>query len=165
MAHSQLAWLHSPKEAPRMLSSILPSILSSILPLALDSSPSLLDCTLPSQLSIHFQEYLQVHTQVLFWVSWQNTPRYPVKHTPCWIHWHTLCLLGSVLPNTLSTGKTLPISLDYIVPCMHLCTWSWDLQSRRHQAPRGMKLLAGGRWQAVGGGWLPVNGGRNNDIN
>jgi len=42
--------------------------------------------------------------------------------------------LLSMLPSTLSRGKTLPISLDYMLPCMLLGAWSRYLLSCRGQA-------------------------------
>jgi len=50
-----------------------------------------------------------------------------------------------MLPSTLSRGKTLPISVDYMLPCMLLGARSRDLLSCRRQAP------GGGRREANGG--------------
>jgi hypothetical protein len=56
--------------------------------------------------------------------------------------------IGSTLPNTLSRGKTLLISLRYMFWCMRLCARSKDLQSCRYQAPGGVGLVTGGPWRS-----------------
>jgi len=50
-------------------------------------------------------------------------------------------------------GKTLPISLDYMLPCMLLHARTRDLQSCRRQAPGGMRQVAYGGQFLEGGVW------------
>jgi hypothetical protein len=68
----------------------------------------------------------------------------------------TPSLLGSTLRNTLSRGKTLPISLDYILPCMLLCARSRDWLSCTRQAQGGVRQVVVGRWPVVGDWWHMV---------
>jgi hypothetical protein len=69
-----------------------------------------------------------------------------------------------MLPSTLSSGKTLPISLDYMLPCMLVRARSRDLLSCRRQVLEGVRLVVyGGQCLAgsgrrvacgvAGGGW------------
>jgi len=187
MAHSQPAWLHAPKYTPSTLPSTPPSTFSSTLPcmhsrmhpVALDGTlpacltvrsqaspqdalkhtaehalkytrnctrwhtPSLLDCTLPSKIS----RYSQVHLQV------------PLKYAPNCTRWYTPSLHAAMPPSTLSREKTLPMSLDYMLPCMLLHAGSRDLLSCRHQAPGGVRLVVYGMQCLVGDEWR-VAGGR-----
>jgi hypothetical protein len=127
-----------------MLSSTLPSMLSRTLPIALDG-------TLPACLTICSQ------------VSSQDTPKNTSKYAPKYT--------SESLASTLSRGKTLPISLDYMLPCTLLHARSRDLLSCRCQAPEGVKqvayggqCLAGGMWCVVCGRCRAAYGGRNHDI-
>jgi len=61
----------------------------------------------------------------------------------------TPSLLGSTLPSSLSRGKTLPISFDYMLRCMLPGAQSRDLLSCRSQA-------SGGGWQVADGAWRMV---------
>ena len=75
--------------------------------------------------------------------------------------------LPSMLPSILSRGNTLPISLDYMLPCMLLGARSrllpscrgqepdggWQVVGGRLQVAGGRLLVAGGRWQVAGSGW------------
>jgi len=133
-------------------------MVSSTLPIALADTSSLLGYTLPSKLSRRSQEHLQERTQVHLRV----TLKYTLHCTP----WHTSSLLRSMLPNTLSRGKTLPISINYVLPCMLLCTRSRKLLSCRRQAPGGVKLVAGGGRLVVAGGcgWPAPYVVRNHDV-
>jgi len=80
----------------------------------------------------------------------KHTPKHALKYVPNCITWYTPSLLGSMpLPSSLSRGKTLPISPDYMLPYMLLGIWSRELQSCSHQPP-------GGRWWVVGSGWHMV---------
>jgi len=134
-----------------MLLSILPSTLSNTLPLALDGK-------LPTCLTVCFQASSQD--------ALKHTPECALKCTPNCTRWHTARLLNFTLPSTLSRGKTLPISLDYMPPCMFLHAQSRDLQSGRCQAPGGVRLVASdGQCLADGGrrvacGMWRVAGGR-----
>jgi len=144
MAHSQPAWLYAPKYALKTLWIALPSMLSSTLPMALDG-------TLPACLTIRSQvssQDSQVHLRVA------------LKYAPNCTRWYSPSLLGSTPPSTLSREKTLPISLDYMLPCMLLHAGSRDLQSCRRQAPGGVRLGAYGRKWLVGGVWCMADGGR-----
>ena len=122
-------------------------MLSNTLPIALHNIASLLDYTLPSKLSRCSQEHLRGRTQVHLRVA--------LKYTLHCTRWYTPSLLGSLLPNTLSRGKTHPMSLDYILPYMLLCARSRDLLSFRRQAPGGVRLVAAGVWWVAGGVCCP----------
>jgi len=155
---------------PSTFSSTLPGILSRTLPIALEGTlpacltvrsqvssqdalkhtpehtlkytpncirwhtPSLLDHTLPNTLSGRSQVHLRV----------------TLKYAPNCSRWYTPSLLGSTLPSTLSRGKTLSISLDYVLPCMLLHARSRDLLSCRHREAWCMAVSV---WRAAGGGW------------
>jgi len=105
-------------------------------------APSLLDCTLPSNLSKRSQSHSQLHSMAHSQPAWLYAPKYALQ--TLWItfsstHSSTLpialdntpSLPGSTLPSTPSRGKTPPISLDYMLPCLLLYTWSRDLLSCR----------------------------------
>jgi len=122
-------------------------MLSSTLPIALDG-------TLPACLTVRSQ----VSSQDL------STP-------PSTLPSRLPRTLLSTLPSTLSRGKTLPISLDCILPCMLLRARSRDLQSCRRQALGGVRqvtcgeqCLVGRVWCVAGGGWPAAYGGRNHDV-
>jgi hypothetical protein len=72
--------------------------------------------------------------------------------------WYIPSLLGSTLPSSLSTGKTLPISLDYMISCMLLHARSRDLLSCRRQAlgvvEYSLKCLGDSMWRVACGVWL-----------
>ena len=113
--------------------------------------------TLPSKLQRRAQvhsEYAPKYTSeyVLKYTPWhalKHTTKHALKYTPNCIWWHTPSLLGSTLPSTLPRGKTLPLSLDYMLPCMLLGARSRDFLSCRRQA-------SGGGWWVAGGGWRIV---------
>jgi len=82
----------------------------------------------------------------IVWVDWQPGP-------PIWRRFGSdpdldqkwwsrtvanISLLGSTLPSTLSRGKTLPISLDYMLTCTLLHARSRDLLSCRSKALGGV---------------------------
>jgi len=132
-----------------MLSSTHPSTISSRLPIALDGT--LLGClTVCSQESS--QVHLRVRSQVHLRIALLYTPEHALLYTPNCTRWYTPGVIGSTLPNTLSRGKTLPISLDYMLPCMLLRARSRDLLSCRRQAPGGVKLVVYGGQCLAGGG-------------
>ena len=54
-----------------------------------------------------------------------------------------------MLPRTLSRGKTLPISIDYMLRCLLPCAQSRNLLSCRSQA-------RGGGWWVADGAWCMV---------
>jgi hypothetical protein len=119
-------------------------MLSSTLPIALDAMlPACL--TICSQVS---SQDSQVHLRV------------PLKYSSDCTRWYAPSLLGSTPPSTLSREKTLPISLDYMLPCKLLHTGSRVLLSCRCQAPGGLRLLVYGRQWLAGGVWCVVDGGR-----
>jgi len=135
-------------------------MLSSTLPIALDG-------TLPGCLTIRSQ------------VSSQDTPKntseYPRKYTstyPCkYSSKYPRKYTSESLASSLSSGKTVPISLDYMLPCMLLHAQSRDFLSCRSQAPGGVRqvayggqCLAGGMWHVVWGRWRVAYGGRNHDV-
>jgi len=148
--------LHTPKKALKPLSSTLPSTLSSTLPIALDDTPSLLDSTLPSKLSKRSQVHFRVHSQI-------HSQTHSIPHThPAWLHApkEALKMLSSTLPSmqsiTLSRGKTLPISLDYMLSCMLLGARSrdgWVAGARYEEAVGRWQEAWGGREVADGGSW------------
>ena len=118
------------RDTSKYIFSTLPGMLSRMLPIALDG-------TLPASLTVRSQ------------VSSQDSPKYTSEYAPKYT--------SESLASTLSIGKTLPISLDYMVPCILLGARCRELLSCRCQAP-------GGGWQ-VAGAWLWVaSGGRNNDV-
>jgi len=100
-------------------------MLSSTLPIALDG-------TLPACLTVCSQ------------VSSQDTPKNTSEYAPKYT--------SESLASTLSSGKTLSISLDYMLPCMLLHARSRGLLSCRRQALRGVRLVAYGEHSFVGGG-------------
>jgi hypothetical protein len=134
-----------------------------------------LDGTQPACLTVHSQ------------TSAQDALKHTFKYTSSCTRWYTLSLLGSTLPSTLSTGKTLPIALDYMLTCTLLHARSRDWLRCRSQAPGGVSCrrqaaggvscrcqapggmrqvaygghcLAGDRWHVVSGRWRAVYGGR-----
>ena len=124
-------------------------------------TPSLHDCTLPSKLLRSSQAHSracsqgnsQLHSTTLpAWltvrsqVSSQDTPKY------------TSQLLSTALPIALD--GTLPISIEYMLPCMLLHAWTRDLLSCRRQAPGGVRLGAYGRQCLVVGSVRCVACGR-----
>jgi hypothetical protein len=137
-----------PSTPPSSFSSTLPGMLPRTLPLALDG-------TQPACLTVHSQ------------TSSQETLKHTLKYASNCTRWHTPSLLGSTLPSTFSRGKTLPISLDYMLTCTLLHARPRDLQSGRRQASGGVRqvayggqCLAGGMWHVVCGRWRAAYGGR-----
>jgi hypothetical protein len=107
-------------------------------------TPNLLDCTLPSNLSRRSQihsEYASMYTSEYVL---KYTPEHALKDTSNCTRWRTPSLLDCTLPSTLSRGKTLPISLDYMLPGMVLGARSRDMLSCRGQAPGSGRREAGG---------------------
>jgi len=114
-------------------------------------TPSLLDRMFPSTLSRRSQSHSMAHSQP----AWLYAPKWALEMLSSTLP-STLSTtlpialddtpspLGSTLRNTLSRGKTLPISVDYMLTCILLCARSRDSLSCRHQAPAGVRLLAGG---------------------
>jgi len=194
--HSQPAWLHTPNPALKRLSRTLPSTVSITLQIALNdsllayltirsqeskrlpSTPSMFSSTLPGMLpwtltlALHGTQpaCLTVHYQTSAQGALKHTPGHALKYASNYTRWYTPSPLGSTLPSTLSSGKTLPISLDYMLTCTILHARSRDLLSCRsqapggvscrHQAPGGMRQVAyvgqwlvGGMWQVVCGTW------------
>jgi hypothetical protein len=119
---------------------------------------------------------LMVHSQTRAQEALKHTSEQALKYTSNCTRWYTPRLLGSTLPSTLSRGKTLPISLDYMLTCTLLHDRSRDLLSCRSQAAGGVSCrrqapggvrqvayggqrLAGGMWHVVlemaGGVWWP----------
>jgi len=157
IAHSQPAWLYSPKPALNTLSSTLLSTLSTSPNCTRWHIPSLLDSPLPSKLS----RRAQVHSEYALKLSSKYILKYTLQHTlkdtsNC-TRWHTPSPLGSTLSSTLWRGKTIPIPPDYMVPCMLLGVWSRAVLSWRCQAP-------GGGWLVAGGWWRVAYSGHNHDI-
>jgi len=186
IVHSQSAWLTLPSKPPRRCQVHSEYVVKYTPEHALKEAPnctrwlppSLLDCTcsstppstfsstLPSMLSkthpIALDGALLACLTVRFQVSSQDTlkysPEHALKYTPNCTQWHTPSLLRSMLPSTLSRGKTLLNSLDYILPCMLLRARSRDLLSCRRQVPGGVRLVAYGGQCVAGGGRRVVRG-------
>jgi len=112
-----------PSTPPSMFSSTLPRMLPRTLTLALDD-------TQPACLTVHSHTSTQE--------ALKHTPKHTLKYASNCARWYTCSLLGSTLPSTLSRGKTLPISLDYILPCTLLHDGCRDLLSCRSQALWGI---------------------------
>jgi len=132
-----------PTTPPSSFSSTLPGMLPRTLPLALDS-------TQPACLTLHSQTSAQE--------ALKHTPGHALKYASNCTRWYTPSLLGSTLPSTLSRGKTLPISLDYMLTCTLLHAWSRDLLRCRRQAPGGVRHVAYGGQCLAGGMWHVVCG-------
>jgi len=157
---------------PSIFSSTLPGMLRRTLTLALDG-------TQPACLTVHSQTSAQE--------ALKHTPGHALMYASNCTRWYTPSLHGSTLPSTLSTGKTLPISLDYMLTCTLLHARSRDLLSCRSQAPGGAscrrqavrgvscrrqapggvrqvayggQCLAGGMWHVVCCRWRVAYGGR-----
>jgi hypothetical protein len=126
-------------------------------------TPSLLDCTLPSKLLRCSQVHSEYAPKYTSEYVLKYTPGHTLKDAPNCTRWHTPSLLGSTLPSTLSRGKTLPISLDYMLTCTLRHAWSRDLLSCsgqalggiscRRQAPGGVRQVAYGGQCLAGGIW------------
>jgi len=88
-----------------------------------------------------------IPVQDLLGLDWTGLGRTWSGLVHCWTGGIiALSLLGSMLPSSLSRGKTLPISPDYMLPYMLLGIRSRVWQRCSHQAP-------GDRWWVVGSGW------------
>ena len=82
--------------------------------------------------------------------------RVALKYAPNCTRWYTPSQLGCTLPSTLSRGKTLSISLDFMLPCKLSIQRLAELQT----AGTGRRE-AGGIWRAVfGGRRVALAGGR-----
>jgi hypothetical protein len=135
-------------------------MLSSSLPIALDGT--LRAClTTPSQVSSQDTP--------------KNTSEYPRKYTsnyPCkYTSKYPRKYTSESLARILSRGKTVPISLDYMLPCTLLNAQCRDFLSSRSQPPGGVRqvayggqCLAGGMWHQVCGRWRVAYGVRNHDV-
>jgi len=127
---------------------------------------SMISRTLPNVLNGTLPACLTVRSQASSQDALKHTPEYALRYTPNCTRWYTPSLLDFMLPSTLSRGKTLPISLDYMLPCMFLHARSRDLQSGRRQALGGLRLVAydgqclAGRGRRVACGMWRVAGGR-----
>jgi hypothetical protein len=123
--------LHAPKYTASTLPSTPPSMFSSSLPGMLPRMLTLaLDGTQPACVTVHSHTSAQE--------ALKHTPEHALKYASNCTRWYTPSLLGSTLPSTLSRGKTLPISLDYMLTCTLLHARSRDLQSCRSQAQGGV---------------------------
>jgi len=186
MTHFQPALQYAPKWALRTLSITLPSVLSSTLPIALDGT--LAAC-------------LTVCSQVSSLDALNHTPEHPLKYTPNCTRWHSPSPLDCTPPSTLSRhsqehlwvppkytsellartlwrGKTFPISLYYLIPCILLHAQLRDLLSCRCQELRGVRLVTyGGHsfagselraecrvWRVAGGRWPTAYSGQHHDF-
>ena len=152
--HSQIHSEYAPSTPPSTFSSTLSRMLSRTLRIALDDTLS---------------ACLTIRSQVRSQDALKHTPEKALKCTPNCARWHTRSLLGSTLPSTLSRGKTLPISLDCMLPYMLLHVRSRDLQTCRRPAlggvrqvayggqisACGVRLMACGVWRVVGCIWWP----------
>ena len=89
----------------------------SILP---STSLSTFSSTLLGMLSRRFPIALDGTLPVCLTVRSQLSSQDTLKYTPNCTGWYIPSILGSMLPSTLSTGKTLPISLNYMISCILL---------------------------------------------
>jgi len=131
-----------PSTPPNMFSSTLPGMLPRTLTLALDG-------TQPACLTVHSHTSAQE--------ALKHTPEHALKYASNCTRWYTPSLLGSTLPSTLSRGKTLPISLDYMLTCTLLHARSRDLLSFRSQAPGGVSCRRCGETAELKGRELIIN--------
>jgi hypothetical protein len=107
----------------------------------------------------------EVHLQVAF----IKAPKSTFKHPPVLTRLHTPSILSSKSPSTLWRRKRLPISLDYMLQCMHLHVQFKHFLNCSQQLLEGMRLaeysgqcsmcsgwhVAGGRQHLAGGiDWL-----------
>jgi len=92
------------------------------------------------------------HSQPAWLYAPKYTPRHALKDAPNCTWWHTPSQHDCTLRSKLSRGKTLPILLDYMLPCMLLHARSRDLLSCRCYAMEGVWLVAGGGQCLAGGG-------------
>jgi hypothetical protein len=150
MVHFQPISLYAPKYSSELLSRALLNTQSRTL--IFTSYGSLHACLTMCSL-VGFQDSLKY------------TPELALRYTLNCSRWHTLNLLGSMLPSTLSRK---PISLDYMLPCMMLYAQSRDLPSCTFQVPGGIRLvvydwywLAGSRQRVVCGRWKGPYVGQN----
>jgi len=147
---SMLHWTEMPNVVPCMLLSCQ-DILKHTPEHALRHTHSLLDYTLRNKLTQRSQAHCQVHSQI-------HSQSHLMAHSkPAWMYALKSAFkilsstLSSTLPSTLSRGKTLPISLDYMLPSMLLGAQSGDFLRCRCQAP------VGGRWVVVAKGMMSAN--------
>ena len=105
---------------------------------ALKDAPNCTRWHTPSLLDIRSQAHSKYAPKYTSKYVLKYTPGHALKDAPNCTRWHTPSLLGSTLPNTLLRGKTLLISLDYMLTCTLLHVRSRGLLSCRHQAPEGV---------------------------
>jgi len=131
-----------PSTPPTMFSSTLQGMLARTLTLALNG-------TQPACLTVHSHTSAQE--------ALKHTPEHALKYASNCTRWYTPSLLGSTLPSTLSRGKTLPISLDYMLTWTLLHARSRDLLSCRRQAPGGVSSRRRGETAVLEGRELIIN--------
>jgi len=127
----------------------------------------MLSSTLPMPLDGTLQACLTIRSQVSSQGTPKNTSEYPCKYTSKYPCKYT----SESLASTFSRGNTVPISLDYMLPCTLLYARSRDFLSCRSQVLGGMKqvayggqCLAGSMWHVVCGRWRATYGGQNHDV-
>jgi hypothetical protein len=128
---SQQSSEDAPKYTVSTLSSISLSMFSSTLSgMLLRTLTLALDGTQPACLTVYSHTSAQE--------ALKHTPEHALKYASNCTRWYSPSLPGSTLPSTLSRGKTLPISLNYMLTCTLLHARSRDLLSCRSQAPGGV---------------------------
>jgi len=150
MTHTQPAWLYPLKYTPSMLPGTPRSTFSSTL-------PGMLSSTLPVALNRSLPACLTVWSPVCSQDALKHTPEHALKYTPNSTWLYTSRLLDSTLPSTLSRGKTLSISLDYMPWAMLQHARLRDMLSCRCQVPRGVKMEEYG-WRRKAGNRQKVCG-------
>jgi hypothetical protein len=110
--------------------------------------PSMLSSIVPNPLDVTLAAYLTVRSHV----GCQDTPKNCSKYAPMHTSENVPKYTSESFSSTLAIGKTLPISLDYILPYMLLHARSRDLLRCRRQALGGVRQVAGDWWRAAYGG-------------
>jgi len=121
----------------------------------LKHTPDTLSSTLPIALDDTFPACLIIRSQVSAQDAFQHTPEHALQYTPNCTRWHTP---SSTLPTTLSRGKTLIISLGYMLTCIPACLIQ---RLPELQRPGTRRSKAGGGWRVAGAGsvWWPKSWG------
>jgi len=135
--------------------------------------PGILSRTLPNTVGGTLPACLTVCPQVSGQGALKHTPKNTIMYTPNCTWWHTPSLLGSTLPSILLCSKTLPNSVDHMLPPMLLWLDSetcWVVEVR-YQEAWGWWWMVGSVWGALGsmccvvcGKWQVVYIGQHNDV-
>jgi len=104
---------------------------------------------------------LTIRCQVSSQDALKRTPEHALKYTPNCIRWHIPSLLGTMLPSTLSRGKTFP---PHLTICSQVCSCMLNPESCRVSGARlqeawGWWCMAGSFWRTACGMWHVACGG------